>query len=123
MIMALEAICQQILRITAFVVALSFTGGPRIAAPNLVHDPLRPAAIHKTDPAYLVFIRSDKRSGVKGLESNPSTEPISSPQEALNIGLEVRLTTKPLPNFPLIIQENHLRSPPLSMYSPEFHLC
>ena len=121
--MALETICQRVLRITAFVVALSITGGPRIAAPKLVHDPLRPAAFQKTDPAYPVIIRSDKRSGVKGLESNPSTEPISSLREGLKPGLEIRFTTKPLPNFPLIIQENHLRSPPLSVYSPQFHLC
>ena len=121
--MALETICQQTLRITAFVVALSFTGGPRIAAPNLVHDPLRPTAIQKPDLAYAVVLRPDKRAGIKGLASTPSAEPISSPQEVLNIGLELRLTTNPLPIFPFIIQENHLRSPPLYVYSPEIHLC
>ncbi len=120
--MALETICRQILRITAFIVALSFTGGPRIAAPNFFHDPLRPTAIQKPDLAYTVILRPDKRDGVKGLAKAPSAEPISSLQEGLKIGLELRLPTKPLPIFPFIIQENHLRSPPLSVYSPEIHL-
>lgn len=118
MIMVFERNCRQILRITAFIVVLSVTGWPRISVPHLVHDPLRPTAIQKPDLAYPVIIRSDKRSGVKGLESNPSTEPISSLHEGLKIGLELRLTTKPLPIFPLITQENHLRSPPLHVYSP-----
>lgn len=115
MIMALETICRQLLRITALIVALSVTGGFRVSALHFVYDPLRPTAIQKPDLAYPVSLRLDKRSGVKGLENAPSAEPISSRQVGLKIGLEVRLTTKPLPIFPFIIQENHLRSPPLSV--------
>lgn len=121
--MAVEKICRQVLRITALIVALSVTGGLRVSAPHFVHDPLRPTAIQNSDLSYPVILRSDTRSGAKGLEINPSTEPISSLREGLKLGLEVRPTTKPLPTFPFIIQENHLRSPPLSVYSPEFHLC
>src|SRR5213592_2936812 len=110
--MTLGARCRQILRIPVWFVVLSLTTGPRVLEPPLVHDSLGPSVVQRSELAYPVTLRPEKRCGVDGSNKSSPAEPTSHPLELPKVGSRVQPERATAAPSTFTLQDHRLRSPP-----------